>query len=658
MPVFPINFQNLLPNRQKEKSGTFKDHASPALVFHAEIFIIYCFFYDIYDISEFCMKKISFFLFLLLVSVLAAGCSGQKTENDSDTDDPAHQTADEDSSQVPGAPTDSDIKPDEDSAADNDISADKDPCEDEDTANDEDENSDTDADDTAPEDDTDPTDDTDPADDTDSSTALAPTFVVQPEKMNIAPKGRTVSLLCEAKTPGHDVTYQWYESSDGSTDSGTAVPNATAPAFETPVFTEKGIRYYYCKATTVVQPDEITDNEPVSSVSEISSVAYTALPTIYINTPNGVEITSKEEWIENASISIVGAGNESWDLDNTKTSIRGRGNSTWIYPKKPYALKLDKAGQIMGMPKHKRWVLLANYADDTFMKNEAAFYLSKLFELDWTVHGEFADLVLNGRYQGLYWFGEAIKVDKNRVDINDGDKNMTDGDDKDYLVEMDVYYDEILKFKSEIRQMPYMIKNDNYMVDSDDDITSGGAARLERFQTKINDLERLLYPDFTAGMNTNSCSAPDESYSEIIDIDSWSKFWFVNEIMNNQELELPKSVYLTFDSTNNIFKAGPVWDFDWPFTQLPKCQLKDTIYYNALFKSPEFVTRTKEIWNEYRELIDIESVIEAMRNEISTAACYDSMRWEKTDNFNNAVSSLKKNILEKIKIINKDVAGQ
>ena len=65
---------------------------------------------------------------------------------------------------------------------------------------------------------------------------------------------------------------------------------------------------------------------------------------------------------------------------------------------------------------------------------------------------------------------------------------MTDGEDKDYLIEMDNSFDENIKFKSEIRNFPYMIQNDDYMVDENDEITTGGTARLERLQARINDL--------------------------------------------------------------------------------------------------------------------------------------------------------------------------
>jgi len=481
------------------------------------------------------MKKNRFLTwFLSILFLLVCGCGSAKAGSDK-PEDP-----------VSDSDTDS-VSSDEINAADDDGTTDTEPVPDEEETPGE----------PADDEDSDSTDSTDDSgDDTpeipDEDIVSKPVFIRKPKSMNIAPRNKSVTLFCEAEAGGREVKYQWYETPERSTDAGSAIPGATGTAFETPLFTEKGIRYYYCTAEV--------DN--ISLVSNVASVAYTALPALYINTPGGVGIESKEEWIKNAGISIAGAADESWNFDEVATSIKGRGNSTWTNPKKPYAIKLKQAQKVLGMPEHKRWVLLANYKDGSFMRNEVAFYLSEVFEFDWTVHGEFVDLVLNGEYRGLYWLGETIKVDGNRVNINDGNPGMTDDEDKDYLIEMDAFYDENVKFRSAVRDIPYMIQNDDFMVDENGVITSGGAARLERFQAKIENLEKLLYPDWTEGMNTDDCIAPDESYAETIDIDSWVKFWFVNEIMDNRDCVDPRSDFFTFDSMNNIFKAGPVWDFD------------------------------------------------------------------------------------------------
>ena len=591
------------------------------------------------------MKKLCFCLILLLVFVVI-GCGGKKTENKPETaGDSDSITNDEE------ILADSDAA-DDDSAADEDIEADSDETTDEDIPADNEPA--TDADETGDSDKT--PDDDEPLCDIENGVS----FIRQPDKMNTAPNGQSIHLSCEVEAKGCGITYQWYESKSNSTDSGTALSDATNPTFETPVFTEKKIRYYYCAATATTPTGESR-----TYLSDVASVAYTGIPTLYINTPGGVEITSKEEWIKHASISLAGADNESWDFENAETGIKGRGNSTWKKPKRPYALKLKEAREILGMPAHKRWVLLANYWDASFMRNVAAFYFSEFFELGWTVHGQFVDLVLNGKYNGLYWLGEAIKVDKNRVDINDGNPEMADDEDKDYLIEMDIFFDENLKFKSEIRDLPYMIRNDDYMVDENDFITSGGEARLERLQTKINALEKLLYPDFNVVLDTNYCSAPDESYSEIIDIDSWIKFWFVIEIMDNPDSGNPRSDFFTFDSANNIFKAGPVWDFDLAASsRTASCQLDKAIYFNALFKSPKFVQRTKELWNEYSGAVDLEPLIAETQNRIALAAQYDNMLWvgqhdyiniflhnNNVKVFNEYVEYLKESINKKINVV-------
>ena len=56
-----------------------------------------------------------------------------------------------------------------------------------------------------------------------------------------------------------------------------------------------------------------------------------------------------------------------------KTQIKGRGNYTWIWDKKPYAFKFDSKSEVLGMPAHKRWILLANWRDRTLLRNDATF---------------------------------------------------------------------------------------------------------------------------------------------------------------------------------------------------------------------------------------------------------------------------------------------
>lgn len=471
---------------------------------------------------------------------------------------------------------------------------------------------------------------------------------------NIVPLNQSITISCNIEPQKDDISFQWYYCSNKQKENAQKITGATSISYQTTVFDNKEIRYYYC----------VAQNNGEEIISNVISVACTGLPVVYIKTENNTPIVSKEEWLENATISIYDSNNPEWCFDEVLTNIRGRGNTTWELPKKPYALKLYKKQKILGMPSHKRWVLIANYLDNSFIKNEMAFYLSKIFELDYTVRGEFVDLVLNGEYQGLYWLGEAIKEDENRVNINNGSKNMTDDEDKDYLIEMDVHFDEPVKFYSQICHLPYMIKNDDYMINNNNELTVGGELRLNRLKEKITNLEQLLYPDYIEGKDLNSCIPPDETYSQIIDVDSWAKFWIINEIMSNNEIIHPKSCYFIFDSTSNIIKAGPVWDFDWAaLGEFESCTTKESLYYNALFKSPSFCNRTKEIFNYYYASINFDSQIATLEEKIFIAAEYDSNLWGVNHNpldtnyanFSEHISHLKDFLQKKLTVVQTEI---
>ena len=475
----------------------------------------------------------------------------------------------------------------------------------------------------------------------------------------VADNGGTATLTFEVQG-GENVSYQWYLSSDGTNENGTAIKGATESSYTTDELVANTSFYYYCVATAGEK----------SVKSNVTMVANTGLPTLYVNTPDGNDIADKEKerWIDGTSLTLKDAGTD--NFENVTTEFRGRGNSTWEQPKKPYAIKLNKSQKraILQMPEHRRWVLIANYLDNSFLKNHMAFYLSKKFELGYTVRGEFVNLVFNGVYRGLYWLGEAIKVDKNRVKIYDGEDGMDDEDDKDFLIEMDTHFDEVAKFYTPIRKMPYMIKNDDYIVEDvlnekgkkvkDEygntvtQVSTVGQARLERFQNKIATLENLLYPDYETNnnckVNTNNCSAPDESYADIIDVESWAKFWLINEIMDNTELNEPKSAYFTYQNKKegDVFKAGPVWDFDAGATKaLTSVKLDTSIYYNALFKSPKFIKAVKDVWNKYSSTIDFNTEIQTMRSKLATAAKLDSLMWgDHKDYLENAISGFYGNV--------------
>ncbi len=226
-------------------------------------------------------------------------------------------------------------------------------------------------------------------------------------------------------------------------------------------------------------------------------------------------------------------------------STRVRGNVTQQMPKKPFAVKLDKKHYVLGMPAHKRWVLLANWKDRTLMRNSVAFAMAKTFKnifpndgMAWNPSGQFVELVYNGVHVGTYYLCEQIKVDNNRLAINDimEDSSSTSPADYGILMESDDGYDEAWQFTT-ANYVPFLLKDD-----ASDEV--------------------LAYAqNFVRGVEDNLYAGNYDAAFEKMDLSSFVDFWLIQELMMNSETAHPKSCY-SYINNGKIY-AGPLWDFDW-----------------------------------------------------------------------------------------------
>jgi len=174
---------------------------------------------------------------------------------------------------------------------------------------------------------------------------------------------------------------------------------------------------YYEKWITVKAYD---NGEEVSQ----DKAYFSRLPVIYINTDDGLGITSKDEY-KPAVMSIQNNTEADTAMYDGAIKIKGRGNTSWNWPKKPYRIKLDKKTDLFGMGKNKNWVLLANYLDESLLRNTTAAQISKEMGLE-TMDTVWTDVVLNGEYVGNYQLCEQIRIDSTRVDIFDWESEAED----------------------------------------------------------------------------------------------------------------------------------------------------------------------------------------------------------------------------------------
>lgn len=374
-------------------------------------------------------------------------------------------------------------------------------------------------------------------------------------------------------------------------------------------------------------------------------LSHSNLPIVYITTPR--EIESKKEWVKHCTISIYNSGET--DAVYKDVQIKGRGNSTWRYPKKPYAIKLDKKAEVLGMPRHKRWVLLANYLDHTCLRNDVSFEIARCMPgLAWTPHGEFVEVVMNGESLGNYYLCEQIKMDENRVNISEITPDEVTGG---YIFELDINYDESFKFTTQRRGLPVQFK------DPDENIAAG---QMNYVQNYFNRIENILY----GGNNTG------ETPFDYIDMDSFIDWWLVHELTGNSEPNHPKSCYMYKDRDGKLC-AGPVWDFDYA-TFKPSTSksliASSSLWYGALMKNAAFTARVKERWAMHKSSLEqIEGYIDRQAAQIRKSAEMNMNRWpnkkynyvnEDTElSFTQAVERLKQGYRQRMEVLDKAIAN-
>ena len=381
----------------------------------------------------------------------------------------------------------------------------------------------------------------------------------------------------------------------------------TEAGLYTAVLTDLGVSTDYEKEVRLL----VANSNYLSSVSFMPSAYFkvrsedfgvvpklnTGLPIVYVDTQNGWAINSKETFVP-AALRIEGT-EEYEGLEDVTCEIRGRGNTTWEWPKKPYLVKMEKKQGVLGMPKHKRWVLLANFMDRTLMRNLVSMKVASLTRLDWTPRCVPVELVLNGVHKGSYLLIEQVRVDKNRVNITEMEPTDNDGEavTGGYLLELDFHYDNEVQWGDphggcvqwgRNGGIPFGVKYPD-----EDDLTS---QQLTYIKNYVYETAEVLYGD--------NFTDPENGYAKYIDVDSFIDYWIVFEVMGNHELGNPGSVYMHKDRGGKLV-AGPCWDFDWgvlSYRTSPRAEYDllndEAIWYARLFQDPAFRAKVKARFQE------------------------------------------------------------
>jgi len=268
--------------------------------------------------------------------------------------------------------------------------------------------------------------------------------------------------------------------------------------------------------------------------------------------------------------------------------IRGRGNSTWGMPKKPYRLKLTDKQSLLGMPSSKDWVLLANYSDKTLLRNKLALELGAGIGMPWTPRTAFVELYLNNRYDGVYLLAENIKIAKDRVNIDELEDEDVAADhiSGGYLLEVDFRHDGHTMITA-TDQLPIVFQ-------SPEEPAPAQEAYIKGY---IDEFERVLHSaDF---------ANPVTGYAAYIDVDSFIRWFLVNEIFRNRDANMWSSCWM-YKPRGGKLHMGPLWDFDIAAGNINYDNgylaagwwVHDGPWFERLFEDPVFVARVRQIWSE------------------------------------------------------------
>ena len=441
----------------------------------------------------------------------------------------------------------------------------------------------------------------------------------------------------------------------------------------------KGNNYDLNVRLAIIQRNASTGNEYVIQSSPIRlfseavppGTVRTGLPVIYVDTQGSRPITSKEEYVK-ASLKI--RGTEQYEgLDEVTCDIRGRGNTTWYWPKKPYLIKLEEKQSLFGMPKHKRWILLANFMDRTLMRNLVSMKVASMMSnLAWTPGCVPVELVLNGRHMGSYLLIEQVRVDKKRVAVTEmtPQDNVGDAVTGGYLLELDFHYDNEVQWIDPHGHnnqwgngIPFGVKYPD-----PEDLTPQQRTYIQGY---ISEAANTLYG--------NDFKDPVKGYAKYIDVDSFIDYWITFEVMGNHELGNPGSVYMHKDRNGKLV-AGPCWDFDWgvlSYNTSPHARSGlvngNAIWYARLRQDPAFNAKLKARFDELLPKLEtIPAYIDECEKLLTESASLNFAMWNPADDrsqsgdgkiingdeemtFHDAVARLKSIYQERLQVIPKNL---
>ncbi len=292
--------------------------------------------------------------------------------------------------------------------------------------------------------------------------------------------------------------------------------------------------------------------------------------------------------------------------DKSGLRIKVRGNTSAIYfEQTPYKLKLSKKADLLlrgdKEKKNKNWALLSTQLTGNLFFTIAGLEAARIVGMPWEPEAQFVNVVLNGRYIGLYNLIETIERADARIKT----------EDSGFVIENDAYWwnegDAYFRTTHQASGMGYTFKYPDY-----EDIDS---QRVAQIKNVMETAEEALW---------NGGEVDD-----YFDYASFAKWILAHDLLGSSDAGGTNMYYVmeAMDDAGNALKplqAGPLWDFGSVFrsSEWSAQHTSEIPYLWQLFKREKFANEYIQRFNALKSTFvsDITSRFDSLN-----AACGEAI---------------------------------
>ena len=287
------------------------------------------------------------------------------------------------------------------------------------------------------------------------------------------------------------------------------------------------------------------------------------------------------------------------------------------------------------MPKAEKWVLMANTADKTSLRNSYAEYLAKkvFTNQTWIPSSKFIIFYINGRFEGLYGLTEKVEMAQNRIKPSSGQSDNSS--EKSFLVEIRSQLDKDWNFITS-HKIPFSIRKEieiaaeNSRKGKIEFCYSEQTEKIYKdYQNTIQAIEDIIFSDYF--------SDSEKGWQKYLDKDSFVDWYLINEFTKNHDAAYKSSSFMFYDGNAEKIFMGPTWDFDiscgnisWDDCEIPEGEyINSKGWYQRLFEDENF---KKAVHNRFleksKELEKSFTWLQSQANQLTPAIKINDAVWK------------------------------